>query len=187
MKKLISISLMILFLWISVYADEKFMVTAAGSFLMPSDKNYKEIYGKGKFYPEIKAGYKIYRDFYIWAGYGFFSARGTTIPTLNEEAESSQNFLSLGAGYSKKITNRLEYKLELGAFSVSYKEEAMEEKVTGSALGFRLEGGIVFDLIKTFFAEMTIGYLKASDTVEGISIKLGGFKIGIGFGVRIKF
>lgn len=183
MKKLILV-LLIVFLSVSIHAGNRFMVTVSGNYLVPADGNYKDIYGDGEFFPEIKTGFKIFRDLYVWAGYGYLIAKGTTTSTLSLDAESSQHFISFGTGYIKKVSRVLGLKFELGGFSVNYKEETMGEKVTGSTLGFRSEGGVTFDIGGSVFTEITAGYLKASDTVDGLTIKFGGFKTGIGLGIR---
>jgi opacity protein-like surface antigen len=88
-----------------------------------------------------------------------------------------------------KILPKLSYKLEAGVFNVKYKEEAMGEEFSDSAAGFRVDGGLVFNVTKKFFVEVSLGYLTASDTViddgEEYSIKLGGFRTGAGIGIRL--
>lgn len=184
MKKSVLILTMVLFMVVSIHAQKKFTVTLSGNYLAPSDGNYKEIYGEGKFFPEIKAGFKVFKDIYIWTGYGYLTAKGKTVSTLTMDAESSQHFISFGAGYIKKISKPVGIKIELGGFSVKYEENSMDNNVTGSVLGFRIEGGLVFNIGKTIFAELTLGYLNASDTVEDATIKFGGFKTGIGLGIK---
>lgn len=185
MKKYVSILLMVLILAVTVHADKKFTITLSGNYLVPSDENYKEIYSEGKFFPEVKAGFKVFKDIYIWTGYGYLTAKGTTVSTLALDAESSQHFLSFGAGYIKNISKPVGIKIELGGFSVKYEEDSMDTNVSGSVLGFRIEGGLVFNISKTIFTELTLGYLNASDTVEESTIKFGGFKTGIGLGIKL--
>lgn len=60
----------------------------------------------------------------------------------------------------------------------------MEEEVTDSAIGFRIDVGIVFNVNKNIFTDINIGYLYASDTIEKESIKIGGLKTGAGVGFR---
>jgi hypothetical protein len=76
----------------------------------------------------------------------------------------------------------------VGVFSVNYKEESMGMDYSDSAVGFRIDGGVLFNVTKIFFVEVSIGYLSASDTViddgEEYSVKLGGFRTGAGIGVR---
>lgn len=163
--------------------DGKFMVTLTGNLLVSSDTDFKEIYGSGNFCPEIKAAYKISGDFYLWTGYSFLSITGT-IPVIEEEAKSKQSFLSIGTGYYGKVINDLAYKAEIGIFHISYREEAMETEVNGSAIGFRIEGALHYPVIKNLFAEATLGYMYASDKINDISVKLGGLKTGIALTIK---
>jgi long-subunit fatty acid transport protein len=139
------------------------------------------------FFPELKLNYKIFDNISVWAGFGLMSASGET-PGLGEKAKSNQNIISFGVGYSGDFTPKLGYKVEAGAAYFSYKEEALELKVTGSAFGFSVDAGIVFNITDAFFAEVLAGFISANDTVivegEGVDIKLGGLKAGVGIGIR---
>jgi len=158
--------------------DKKIMLTLGGNLLVSSDSGFKDIYGSGNFYPEIKVAYKVYKDFYLWTGYGFLSNTGT-IAVIEEEAKSRQDFLSIGAGYYGKVINGLDYKAEAGLCYVNYKEEAMELEQSGSAIGFRIDGALLYPVYRNIFAGATLGYMHGSDKIDDISIKLGGFKAGI--------
>lgn len=186
MKKVFKISLIIVLISIvSVQLkaqEEKFMITFSGNLLLSSDLDFKDIYGKGNFFPEIKVSYKVYKGLFLWSGFGFLSTTGT-IPVLEEEASSKQNFFSLGAGYSNKIMNELAFKAEVGLFLASYEEEAMEIEENGSAIGFRIEGALLYPVIKNLFVEATLGYMFGTDEINDLSIKLGGLKAGFGFTV----
>lgn len=164
------------------FAGDRFMVSASANYMVPGDEDFKNFYGKGQFYPELKAGFKVSGRFYLWAGYGWFSAKETT-PVLNLEAKANQQFLSAGVGYLFKISSKLDYKVEAGLFRVSYKEEALGDEVSDSAVGLRLNNGVTFYMNQGLFVEISLAFLTASDTIEDRSIKLGGFKTGIGLGV----
>lgn len=187
MKRGFLISLLVLLLMVPVYSAGGFSISFTGNYLNPSDDYYKETYSSGVFYPELKLGYEIAGNFSLWAGFGIISKNGAT-PELKAEAKSSQKLMSFGVGYNGDFSKKLGYKVELGAVYFSYKEEAMEVEVTGSAFGFRTDMGIVFNISGTFFAEIIAGYISASDTVtlagEDVDIKLGGYKGGIGIGIR---
>jgi hypothetical protein len=171
------------FLLAGITLGDNVFIYGTSNYLIPADKDFKDIYGKGLFYPEIKAGVKVFEGFYVWAGYGFLLAKGTTT-LLAEEAESNQNYFSGGFGYEGRISDRVGYRVETGTFYVNYREEAMGLEVSGSAIGYRIDGGLNMDVLKNVYIEISGGYLAASDSIEGISIKLGGFKTGVGFGVR---
>ncbi|NIM16940.1 MAG: outer membrane beta-barrel protein [Candidatus Aminicenantes bacterium] len=164
------------------FAADRLMIVASANYFSPGDKDFKDFYGKGQFYPELKAGFKVSPKLYLWAGYGWFSAKETT-PVLNLEAKAKQQFLSAGLGLLLKISSTFDYKVEAGLFFVSYKEEALGAEVSDSAIGLRLDNGVTFHMTRHLFVEFSIGFLTASDTIDDITVKLGGLKAGIGLGV----
>ncbi len=161
---------------------KKFMVQINGSLLFPADGNYKDVYGSSVFVPGVQAGYLVSNNILIWAGYEYISGSGTT-PVLEEEARSTQHFISLGAGYMGEFSDNLGFQVLAGVMYVSYKEEALGEEVSGSAIGIALQGGLVMKFGGGFFGTVFLGYGYASDEVEGVTIKPGGFKTGIGLGI----
>lgn len=162
---------------------KKPMVQLNGSFLFPADGNYKDVYGGTVFYPGLQAGFCLSENFFLWLGYDYLSKSGTT-PVLEEEAKSTQHILGLGCGYQGDISDKLGFRAQAGILYISYKEEALGEEVSDSAIGFGLEASLVLDLGGDFFGLVFLGYDYASDDVEGVTIKPGGFKTGLGLGVR---
>jgi hypothetical protein len=183
MRKKFFALFMILLLTAYVSAGEKFMVVLSGIYLNPADKDYKEIYGSGKFYPELKLGLKLSTKIYLWVGYGLLAAKGTT-PVLELETTSKQQFISGGVGYWANISKSIGFRLTVGLLYVLYREEAMSTEVSDSAVGFRAEGSVIFNIGKVFFLEVLAGYLGASDTIDEETIKLGGIGGGIGLGIK---
>lgn len=185
MKKGILISFLVLSFIVPISAAGGFSVSFTGNYLTPADEGYKDVYGSGKFFPELKLGYKVFNGIYLWTGFGLLSATGETLE-LKLEAKSNQNFMSFGVGYNKDFSPKFGSKIEVGAVYISYKEESMETEVTGSAFGFRIDAGFVYNITRTFFTEVVGGYISAGDKVEeyDADLKLGGFKAGVGIGVR---
>lgn len=184
MKKAICVIVLIGFLGVvSAGAAEKIQVRLSGSVLSPGDAGYKDIYGKTAFLPEFKAGLALSSPFYLWAGYGLVSKKGETA-VLKYEAESTQHFISGGAGYRSAISDKLEWMAEAGLLVAAYREKAMGVTVTGSALGVVAGAGLGWRLGEKLFLAAEAGYLFSSDKAEGKTIKPGGFKAGLGLGIR---
>ena len=187
MKKGVIVSFLVLLLMAPVYGAGKYTVSLTANFLSPADGDYKDVYGSGVFFPELKLGYKISGNFSLWGGLGLLSAEGST-PVLDEDSKSNQNFISFGAGYNKNLKEKLDFKFELGLAYVNYREEALGEKISDSAFGFKLDAGLLYTISNSFFAVVELSYLCARDTLtfegEEVKIKLGGLKGGIGVGVR---
>ena len=167
----------------AVPAADRVLVAVGLSYMLPSDAGYREIYGSRVFFPEAWAGVRVFRGFHLLGGFGWFTKSGTT-PELGLEAKSTQRLLWTGLGYVGTVARTVRFKVEAGPASIGYKEEAMDLVVSGSRLGFRAGFGLLF-LGQTVFTGLDLGYIGASDTVEDVRIKLGGFKATISIGARL--
>ena len=183
MKRVAIIIVLGLFLAAAAPAADRWMVAVGVNYLQPADSGYRETYGDKIFAPEAWAGVGISRGLHAFAGYGWFTKNGTT-PELGLEAKSTQRYFWAGLGYVGRVADMVRFKLEAGAASIGYREEAMELTVSGSRLGIRAGAGLLF-LSRTLFTGLDLGYLGASDNVEGVPIKLGGFKASLCVGVRL--
>ena len=161
----------------------KFYLKLNLDYLSARDSDYKDVYGSGFFSPSVKAGFRIIRNVYIWTGYGIASAKGT-IPEEEFSAKSNQAFFFVGMRYSRDISKTLGYKVEASVVSISYREEAIDVEVKESAMGFDIQTGLVLNLGKSLFSEFSVGYMYASDQLAEKKVLLGGFKTGLGVGVR---
>ena len=161
----------------------RFFVNVNVGYLMSIDEDFKTVYGTGSVFPQVKAGFRIARNFYIWGGYGTASANGT-VPEVNADAKTSQNFLSVGFKYSRDLPGKLGYKLEAAAVNISYREETLELEIKDSAKGFGVELGLLFNMKQRLYTEVSAGYIYGTDLVLNKKIKLGGFKTGLGVGVK---
>ncbi len=183
MKKAIAcLALALLLAGVAAAQDggSKLSASLTGNILFPADAGYRDTYGSGRFFPEIRVAYALKQGFFVYAAYGLLSASGTT-PVLEVEASSTQHVLSLGGGIGGRLTGKLSYKVGLGLSLGLYKEEAMDVEVSGSAIGLRLDGGSCYSVTDKSGLQAGLGYLMASDTTEDdIKIKLGGFRLGAG-------
>jgi len=165
-------------------AADHLMISGGVSIMQPADSAYRDIYGSGVVYPEGALGIRLYRDLYLMGGVGVMTKKGTT-PELGFAAKSTQTFISAGLGYLANISGGLKWKIEAGIADISYKEQAMDLSVSGSSLGWQVETGLMVMMGKTVFAGVAMGYISASDTVEDVKIKLGGFRASLSLGFRI--
>lgn len=182
MKNKIAILIMVLTLCSTVQAGNSFAISAIGSYLSPSDGDYKTIYGNGMIYPEIKMEFTLFKGFSVWIGYGFLTADGV-IPILEYEAKSNQHHLSLGAGYAIKFFNFMGAKIQLGSFNVYYIERTTNIEETGLAFGYRLDLGLMFFLGQRTFVGLSGGYMNAGKSLYDRTVKFGGFKGGLEIGI----
>lgn len=182
MKKTIIVPVLILILCSTVQAGNMFGISVIGNYLSPSDDDYTTIYGKGMIYPELKIEFTVFKGLSVWLGYGFLTADGI-IPTLEYEAKSNQHHLSFGAGYTIKFLHFMGAKFQLGSFNVYYIEKTTDIEETGLAFGYRADLGLIFYLGNHVFIGLTGGYLNAGKSLYGRTVKFGGFKGGLEFGI----
>lgn len=197
MKRLFLLAITFLILVTAGYAVD-LSLTLYGNVLSASDSSYKDVYGGGTFYPELRVESQpfIYKNkISLWGGLGYLSASGT-IPGFDEQANASQVYVAAGCGYTHKLAfllPRLSANAKLGLVYFNYREEAMDTEVSDSSIGITATFGVTYDIDKKFFAALDIGFLTGSGTIaatdelsEDISVKLGGFKFGLGVGYRFQ-
>lgn len=161
--------------------DWKYMITAGGNFFSNSQTEYRQIYGQLVFMPEIKITGLVYRNFTAWGSFGLISKNGF-IEEVDEKAHIRQILLSFGVGYAQKLSAVLRLRGELGLISIAFKEEAMEETVKGSGVGWKIGADLDYFIGKKMFVTLTTAYSMASDEAQTGKIKLGGFQAGAGLG-----
>jgi hypothetical protein len=162
---------------------KKFFIKTELNYLVPVDTNYRSVYGGGQWLPRVKAGYHIGGRIYFWAAYSSLPASGT-IPGTGIPAESSQRFFSFGAGYYMRPAAKVSYKIDFGMLNVSFEEETLGRVYEDSTSGFEMSGGMMVNIKRLFFIETSVGYMYAEEFAYNKKIRMGGFRGGIGLGVR---
>lgn len=163
--------------------DFKMFIAVTGNYMIPAVENFAEIYDRGVISPEITAGYKFYRDFYIWSGFSFFTKSGASL-VLKEPTQWKQRYFTLGFGYYKNAPLSFGWEIKAGAIFVNYSEEAFGVKVSGNAAGIRIDGSANYKISDRWYGLFTVSYLLASDKANDMKVKVGGIKTGIGLGLR---
>jgi len=161
----------------------RFFAKVQLDYMGANDAGYRDVYGSGYLFPRVKAGFRLARNVYLFSGFGVVSSKGT-IPGAQEDASSSQRFLSFGLSYTGTISKRVGYMFEASAVGISFREETLGVEIKESTMGFDVETGVVFNLGKRLFSEFSAGYLYGSKVLNDRKVLLGGFKTGLGFGVR---
>jgi hypothetical protein len=163
---------------------EGFSLAPTISYLGKNDAGFKEIYGSGGIQPGLRAEAVVWKGLSVYAAYGYFSKKGTT-PVLEEEARTTQHSFSLGAAWRKTLSEKAAWGIYAGLLHIRYQEEALGDKIKDSAMGIELGALLDYNITEKIFLFPFLSYLKADDTIEETKIKLGGFKAGIGLGIRL--
>jgi hypothetical protein len=180
-KKIIMV---IMFFVLSTISYGKGFLGINGNLFFPSDKDYKEVYGNSMIYPELEIIYSVKNNIFLFGGYGYFSKTGKTIGDLKEDAKSSRGILSFGAGYDIELNEKTDILVKFGIARIGYKEEAMEVKKEGNKIGFLMGAEFMYKIGERFFTKLTVGYMNGKDKIDEVNLNLGGFKTGIGIGLR---
>ena len=182
MKKFLLVISVMALLTISLPAKDLSLALCI-SYLGKADSGFKEVYGSGGVMPGLRLEAVVWKGLSLYGAYGYFAKTGTT-PVLAAEAKTTQHFIGAGAAWRGALAPKLEWGLYGGLLYVSYREEALGDKVTGNALGFEIGASLDYSLSSRIFLFPFVSYLQADDTIDDMKIKLGGFKAGVGAGIH---
>ena len=170
-----------------------------------NDNSFKENYGKKKYFPEGKIAFRISRNLYLWGSYGYFkskygwenwSNKGVIEADVEGKNVLDKTIISGGIGYYMGYLSRKEIslKFEIGLCRITHSIKVTEQFInTKETLftdtrkeggwGIRTNIGFTYGFTKNLFVEATFAYLYATDKIEGVRLKLGGFRIALGVGL----
>jgi hypothetical protein len=187
MKKILITAAFLSFCQFLPAAGDRFFASAGAAAMFPGDSRFVDFYGQVQFSPELRAGYNLYKKFYFWLGYSFFTAKGL-VPILEDETRASQNFLTLGAGWETRRGRRLQADLFAALLLAGGKEKTMGETFSKSALGFEAGTGLRYFLQKKVFLGVSVSYAGAWTTAsfaeKDSDIILGGLRLSGRLGFR---
>ena len=152
-----------------------------GTFFIPSDANFQDIYGGSVIMPGIGFGMKLSRSISFFVSADYLSKTGSTVGELKDQTKTSQIFAAGGLEVRLQLTARYDATFRAGIAYVNYKDTAFAEAVKGNGIGFLLGAGLNWKM-KSFFLALDIDYLRATDTPFNDKIILGGMKLAIGIG-----
>jgi hypothetical protein len=189
MRKIVFIVVLIVLFSGLSFAKNRFLVSAGAAAVWPIDSGYRDFYGAVQFSPELKAGYRVFKRFYLWLGYSFF-ASSYTVPVLLDEAGVSQHFLALGAGWETRRIRRLQFDFFAALTLAAFREKAFEETVKDFAPGLQVGAGARYFVSRTVFIGTAISFSAAritladgANSLDGTR-QLGGLRLGANLGMR---
>jgi opacity protein-like surface antigen len=170
-------------------AESSFYIALYGNFFSSGDSGFRDVYGS-VIVPELKLGYRLFDQLSVWAGFGYLSKSGTTIGDLQLTTSTTQYHISGGLEYMLKLGDTMRLRVAGGVIYFSVKDESMGDTIDENKLGFRGDLGLVYLLSQSIFIELTGGYSSATDTLyagttDEMQVTLGGFKAGVGIGLRL--
>lgn len=180
MKK--SIVIIVSMFCLSIFASsEGFRVGGSVGYYSLSDSIYRNTYGSGNLMYGASLGFDLTRNFELRGGVGFFRDIGETTLT-KEEIEFSMVPVVLGVRVKLIDIRNLTPYLGAGVDIYFFKEKARLGDTSDSTFGYHVEGGGYISLGQRFYIDLNLRYVKADAKPYEETLKLGGFRVGIGGG-----
>lgn len=190
----------------SVFASaQNVILSVSGNRISIADSEDEALYGGTRYFPEGKIALRLKGNFYLWGSLGFFSTRydwqewsnkGVVAADVQGENVLDKLIISGGLGYYMGFLrkNDISIKLEVGVCRISNSIELSKSMIQTSetisveeqkeaGIGIRGNLGVTYGIYKNLFAEVTGGYLFATDKVDDKRVKLGGFQLTMGLGL----
>lgn len=181
------------------------ILSASGNRISIADSEDKALYGGTGYFPEGKIAFRLTGNFYLWGSLGFFTARydwqewsnkGVIAADVQGKNVLNKLIISGGLGYYLGFLrkNDISVKFEIGACRITNSielsknmiatnESVSVEKQKEAGIGIRGNVGVTYGIYKNLFAEVTGGYLFATDKVDDKRVKLGGLQLTMGLGL----
>jgi opacity protein-like surface antigen len=148
---------------------------------MPSDANYKVLYGSSNIMPGVKMAINLSDSLYVWGSYSMGTFSGESV-MLKVPMKCKRSFLNFGAGFSLNMLRPVTLFLEVGGALANSEEESFGDTNNGSKTGLVVNGGMKIHILKSLFVHVTAGYIMADTQINDKDFKLGGMMIGGGLG-----
>ena len=177
MKK-ISICSILLLLNITIFSASLKLGPYTGYF-SPADETLKNIYEGEDIIYGIKAGVRVWKEFYIWlTGMQFKKTAETTL--LGDITTLTLVPLTLSLRYTFTLGTANPY-LEGGYTYIIYTEKSDIGDAEGEGKGYSLDAGVEFKLSSRFIIDVGIKYSRATVRPTTFDVQLGGIQAGVAF------
>jgi opacity protein-like surface antigen len=156
-----------------------FRVGGSVGYYSVDDSIYKNTYGSGNLIYGGSLSYDLWRNFEIRGEVSYFRDKGEM--TLTKE-EIKLSLIPVVIGIRAKLVKikKLSPYLGVGVDFYSFKEKARLGDTSGSTTGFHIEGGSYIALGQRFHIDLNLRYAKADAKPFDETIKLGGWRTGVG-------
>jgi len=203
------------FLVLAVILFTGSMSAAGGRFIFNLYSNYLRLPANSftsqasqqKIYLEAKAAAAISGNIYLWASHGWFplrdswtgwSGKGSFAKDIQTERTLAKRIISGGGGIflGYFAPQQIAVRIEAGVCGIANAIEAKVSKIATSefvrsdesrqsAIGLRANLALTYGFYRNVFAEISGGYMLASDKIGDVSNNLGGFHLSLGLGIQL--
>ena len=184
-----------------------FIFNLYSNYLSLPANNFTDQAGRQKIFFEAKAAAAISGNIYLWASHGYFPLRdswtgwdtkGSFAKDINTERKLAKRIIAGGGGvfFGYFEPNQFAVRTEIGVCSITNVIDATvssiattefirAEESRQSGIGLRGNLAFTYGLYKNIFAEISGGYMLASDKFDGVRTNLGGFHLALGLGIQL--
>ena len=202
-RKLILI--LVIFLSSVFISAQSVILSVSGNRISIADSEDEALYGGIGYFPEGKIAFRLKGNVYLWGSLGFFSTRydwqewsnkGVVAADVQGENVLDKLIISGGLGYYMGFLRKSDFSIrfelgvcritnsiELSKNMIQTNEPVSAEEQKEAGLGIRGNVGVTYGIYKNLFAEVTGGYLLATDKVGDKRVKLGGLQLTMGLGI----
>jgi opacity protein-like surface antigen len=143
------------------------------------DSIYRDTYGSGNLMYGVFLGCDLMRNFELRGEVGYLKDKGEMTLT-KEEIKFSIIPVVLGVRIKLAEIKNLSPYLGAGIDFIFFKEKARIGDTSDSTTGYHVEGGSCISLGRGFTIDLNLRYVKADAKPYDETMKLGGFRVGIG-------
>jgi opacity protein-like surface antigen len=168
---------------------KKMSVGVSSGYRAIQDRIFREAYGEGGVFFKGEFTFLLPIDiesFDIWASFDYFKKTGKTTIT-EEDLKLRITTFSLAMRYLKKLSKFTPF-AGAGIDYITYKEILPEEfivaSVSGSDIGFHVQGGAYFDVLPSLSLKAHLRYIWSKTTEDDVAVNLGGVEYGLGIVYR---
>jgi hypothetical protein len=156
-----------------------FSIEAVGSYFMPSDQGFKEIYGGGTYFGG-EIALNVGKGVGIWAGGHFFTRKGKT--TFSQE-DTEISISPVYGGLKFRVPKaRVSPYFAAGVGYFKYKETSPIGTVEKSDIGYIGQVGLILKIAGPLLIDMKGRYTFCKVKPVDIEANLGGFQGAVGLG-----
>jgi opacity protein-like surface antigen len=164
---------------------ESFKIGGSVNYYSVTESIYKDVYGKGNLMFGGALSCELIRMFELRAEANYFHQKGK-MTISKEEITLTIIPITLGTRIRFIEIDRLSPYIGAGFDFYSYKEELPDrfDDVSEHTTGFHVEGGFYVDATHSLYLDVNIRYTKADTEPFDETVRLGGIRAGIGFGIQ---
>lgn len=161
----------------------KFKIGGSINYYSVSDSIYKDTYGSGNLMFGAYLNYEIFHFLEVMAEANYYQDKGEMTLTKEEVKFTLTPLVLVIRSKLPKMKTATPY-LGVGLEYYLYKEDLPDrfEDVSESTVGFHIEAGVYVNLLKSLFLDLNFRYTQADAKPFDETIKLGGWRAGLGVG-----